>query len=197
MRSRIAGNPGVEGISSIEVTARIVMEGFGKNEAMKFIEHNLTLELKARGSTAYLKSEFEDNSTSFWSLFRDKSAQVDLLIKVPRNLTLDISDGSGDLSVQDMAARVNIEDGSGDLKVTDIDGDLIIDDGSGDIIINDIRGDVEINDGSGEIKIEKVAGNIEIDDGSGDIRVASVEGSVTVDDGSGDIYIDRVRKTWI
>ncbi len=61
---------GVEGISSIEVTARIVMEGFGKNEAMKFIEHNLTLELKARGSTAYLKSEFEDNSTSFWSLFK-------------------------------------------------------------------------------------------------------------------------------
>ncbi len=185
---------GVDNLSTIEVSATIILDHFSPAEARRYLERNMKLELKARGSSAYLTGLFEEQGISFGSLFHDKSAQIDLVVKIPKKLALEIDDGSGDISVADIDARVEIEDGSGDLTVGGISGNLDINDGSGDIAIHGVGGNIEIDDGSGMVDIEDIGGDVNVDDGSGDIGITSVEGSVTIDDGSGDIRIDKVRE---
>jgi hypothetical protein len=185
---------GVDNLSSIEVKAEIVIEGFNKEEALKYMERYMRLELDKNGSVARLKSIFEDGGKSFWSFFEENSAQIDLSVKIPKNMMLDIDDGSGDILIADINGNVKLNDGSGAMIIADLGGNLDISDGSGGIKVRHVKRNLEIEDGSGEIDIEDVGGDIDINDGSGDIIIELVSGSVTVDDGSGDIRIDNVRQ---
>lgn len=198
---------GEAGLKQIEVKATIIIQGYDDKDAEFFIKDKMTLSLKKRGDTAYLVSKCES------SLFkRPKSALINLDVRVPRELSLDIDDGSGSMEIVGIDNEVEIDDGSGTIKVADIGGKVEIDDGSGTIDIVKIAGDVKIDDGSGNIKAEEIKGNLKIDDSSGEIKIKNISGdvdvhdssgdmriyeiggSVWVDDGSGGIYIDGVEK---
>ncbi|MCK4763686.1 MAG: DUF4097 family beta strand repeat protein [Candidatus Aminicenantes bacterium] len=200
---------GKEGLKQIEVEATIVIKGLDKDEIDFFIKDKITLTLKKKGAKAELVSEVKSLSSIFG---KRKSVQVNLDVRMPRDMSLDIDDGSGSIAVEGIGADVEIEDGSGSIEVEDINGDLEIEDGSGEIDIEGVSGNVKIDDGSGEIDVKKVKGNVKVDDSSGeikvkniggdvdvedssgDIKIYEIGGSVVVDDGSGGIYIDGVAK---
>jgi hypothetical protein len=138
---------------------------------------------------------------------------LDLEVRVPASLAVEVKDGSGEVEV-DGVASLRLEDGSGEIDVTDVGGDVsihdssgemnvvdvegsvVLEDGSGEIDVKDVRGSVTVEgDGSGEIEIRGVGGDVLIRrDGSGDIRVEDVGGDFTVEeDGSGDITYERVE----
>jgi hypothetical protein len=186
---------GYDNLTQIEVKAEIELEGVSKNDALEYIKRYGRLDLVARGSTARLESSFEDNNSgNFFTLFSNRSAVINLLVKIPKNLSLDIDDGSGDMTIENTASGIIISDGSGNIAIENIGGSLRISDGSGDINIRQIKGDIEIDDGSGEIEIREITGDVDINDGSGDMIVREINGTVTVDDGSGEIEIDGVRQ---
>ena len=132
-------------------------------------------------------------------------------IKVSGTASLKIEDGSGDITVRDVAGEVDVEDGSGDIdiracgevRIDDGSGDieiggvatLRVDDGSGDVEIRDVTGDVILTDGSGDLRVAGVGGDVLVEgDGSGGIRVSEVAGDLTVErDGSGGIHHEDVR----
>jgi hypothetical protein len=186
---------GYDNLDKIEVMAEIELEGISKKDGAEFIQRYAKLDLNAHGSTARLESTFEDNSVNFFNLFsHNRSGQINLYIKIPKNIALDIEDGSGDMIVENTDAGVIISDGSGGIAIRNIGGRLKISDGSGDIRVRQIRGDVDIDDGSGSVEIRDVVGDVDLNDGSGDLVVEEIDGSVTVDDGSGDINIDGVKQ---
>lgn len=132
---------------------------------------------------------------------------MDLVVRVPSDLRVrgtdgsgdaritgvaevDFTDGSGALTVLD-AGRVTISDGSGPLRVERV-ASLELDDGSGSLEIRDVGGDLDVRDGSGSMRIDRVGGALRIDDGSGSVDVSRVSGSVEVEDGSGSLRFSRV-----
>lgn len=141
-------------------------------------------------------------------------ASLDLTVSVPGDLPVEITDSSGDMTLEsvrvtkildssgDISARrlkgdVEIDDSSGDLRVEDTTGAVSVRDSSGDIVI---RGASRVHiplDSSGEIDVERVTGDVRIDrDSSGDIRIADVGGSVEVlADGSGQVRVTGVKGT--
>jgi len=163
---------GVEGLTSIEVTAEISVHGVADRHINDFLDEHLRFSLEKSGEEAVLKGYFHFSGPH---LFFD-DGKVDLTVRMPKAMDLDVDDGSGDLSVKNVRGEVSIDDGSGDLTVSNIEGDLRID------------------DGSGELEARNVTGNVRIDDGSGSLTVVGVGGTVTVDDGSGGIYIEDVAK---
>ena len=163
---------GTEGLSSIEVTAEIIVRGVGDGKIDDFLSDHLRFSLEKSGEEAVLKGYFRNSGFRLFS----GEASVNLTVRVPKAMDLDVDDGSGWMTVENLRGEVSIDDGSGDLTVTNIEGDLRID------------------DGSGEIEARNVTGSVRIDDGSGSMTVAGVGGTVTVDDGSGGIYIDDVAK---
>jgi len=201
---------GVDGLDEIQVEAEIYVEGMKRSKAEDFIEDNMNLSLRERGKTARLISNFDNSGFSFGLFSGFRSAGINLSIKIPKNMILDIDDGSGDIFIEDIdndididdgsgdiemeniVGRLDISDGSGDFRLTDVVGDVRLEDGSGEIFINNVKGDIDLNDGSGDIELEQIIGSVELDDGSGEIDAMDIDGNFFIDDGSGDTDIEGV-----
>ena len=119
--------------------------------------------------------------------------RLDISIKVPAGIALDVEDGSGDAHISNVGA-LEVTDGSGSLRIEDINGSLELFDGSDDVAIARVRGPLRLKDGSGEVEIKQITGDVKIiNDGSGGLAILDVQGGVTiVNDGSEDIRIERI-----
>lgn len=185
---------GVDGLAQIEVTAVVDVRGIADSELAAFKKKYIKLTLNKVDGRAELIAGI-DSDLSLDKLFGgDPEVRIDLDIRLPRRLALEIDDGSGDVDVRDCDGGVKLDDGSGDIRLTHIQGRVEIEDGSGEIILAKINGLLRIEDGSGDIELNDAGNDVEIDDGSGQIHLKGVLGSVTIDDGSGDIVIDGVEK---
>ncbi|MCG9698099.1 DUF4097 domain-containing protein [Shewanella sp. Isolate11] len=147
------------------------------------IEPELTL--SRDGDRAKLVANFD----GMWS-FSGNSPYIDLIVKVPEAMKLDIDDGSGSIDIKGVIADMKINDGSGSMT---IDGgkSLDINDGSGEVVLTNVNGAINLEDGSGSIEISHVNGDVMITDGSGAMTIKHVVGKVTIDDGSGSIRVEN------
>lgn len=171
----------------VEVTAEIIVKGKSSKDADEYIRKNVILTLKRKGDKAVLISKFKNNIFS-------GSRAINLTVNVPKNIHLDVDDGSGQMSIQNITGDIYVDDGSGEIKIENIQGNVKIDDGSGTVSVRDVEGDVSINDGSGTIDVSGVSGTVVVDDGSGSISIEGVGGDVHIkDDGSGSLSIRDVK----
>ncbi|QYK01457.1 hypothetical protein [Shewanella psychrotolerans] len=148
------------------------------------------LTLVRSGNKAKLVANFD--AFSRLSFSSSRSPYIDLVVKVPAHMQLDINDGSGAIAIRGVLADMQIEDGSGAI---DIDGGkkLTIDDGSGSIVLANVDGNINLEDGSGSIEINQVNGDVSVKDGSGSMTIQNIVGKVTVDDGSGGIRVENSK----
>ena len=175
-------------LSAIEVKAEFKCRGIVPSDSQRILD-NLRLEMEVRGETFYLKSE----RLSDWNW--GDSGWIDLIINMPKDIDLDVNDGSGSIDINGMGRNIRIKDGSGGIELTDNDGSIQINDGSGSIHVRKVRQNVDIHDGSGSIDVRYVDGNLQIHDGSGSIEVDDVGGDLIIpSDGSGSIRVRNARR---
>lgn len=171
----------------IEVRAEIIRRGKDDKDADEYIQNNVILKLEREGSQAVLISKFKNK------LFTG-SRVINLTVNVPENIDIDVNDGSGEISIQNITGDIDVDDGSGTIAIDDIRGNVKIDDGSGTLSVRKVEGNVSIDDGSGTIDVAGVSGTVIVDDGSGSIRIEGVGGDVHIkDDGSGSLSIRDVK----
>lgn len=172
----------------IEVYARACTDSRRRLEEMDVL-------YQLRGDTWEVETDVGNAREGFrlFSLFDVNSeARIDMDVRVPAGLLLDIDDGSGAINVRGVTGELRINDGSGGIGLSNITGPVDIDDGSGEIDINDVNGTVRINDGSGSIAVARTL-DVTVRDGSGSMRISDIEGTVHVpDDGSGSIHIEHI-----
>lgn len=180
---------GDESASDVIVVATIKVPDRNEEKAKTRIDEDMQLTLTADGDRARLLSHFESGA---WSWGDQPS--IDLEVRLPARLALDIDDGSGSLRVTSVDGDIRIDDGSGSLSLTDAGGGVTIDDGSGSVTIEDVTGELRIIDGSGSIRVNDVGASVYIEDGSGSINVQDVVGDLIVDsDGSGGLRFTRIQ----
>ena len=180
---------GVSGSSEIVVTATILVPGKNDDKAMKRIEDDLILTLDKNSDIAVLKAYFEDSGFFYFG----DSPSVHLDVRMPESMHLEVDDGSGSITVDNVRGDVMLDDGSGSITMINVGGEVEIDDGSGSISVTTVGGDISINDGSGSIKVRGVTGTVTVDDGSGSIDVSDVtEDLIIVDDGSGGLDFSNI-----
>jgi hypothetical protein len=179
---------GVRGMERIRASAQIIIRGIQENEFQNYLEKHLRVALEKRGNDAILQADFKK------SFFTKIEAKIDLTVKLPTTLPVNIDDGSGAIIVTNLTGGLNLKDNSGSIDIVNMAGKIKVADGSGSIEIRNVRGDLEIQDGSGLIHVKVINGNVSITDGSGEITVQDVNGSVTITDGSGGIDIQDVTQ---
>ena len=185
---------GVEGLNEIKVRADVIAGNKKGEELREFIEENVDLSLKRHGDRAVLKSRIEPPNFSFsFFSWKKNGNRIDLTVEVPKEMNIEIKDGSGAIELKNINGDVDIDDGSGAMYVSDVKGELEIHDGSGSMEINNVVGKTEIHDGSGGLDIQNVKGEINIKDGSGSIGIKDIIGSITITDGSGNINVEMVK----
>jgi DUF4097 and DUF4098 domain-containing protein YvlB len=199
-------------IQQVDDTDQITVEAVirvdtGEKRAREIIEKKLKLSLEKRKNRIYLYSYFHSD------FFGDSIKKgIDLFVKLPAIKRVDITagsgaisidgldtdlnlvDGSGKIEIRDCSGEWNIKDGSGKIEISDCSGDWIIDDGSGDIMINNMEGSLVLNDTSGGIDIYNFYGFIQLQDGSGPINLDGIEGDVVIlEAGSGSLSLKNIN----
>ncbi len=190
---RIDASAGYLRVVGDDRATEVVVEGVACAADAEDLER-IELDTRRRGSTLIVAADLPDINWGWNSYVR-----LDLTVRVPSNLALDIDDGSGSIELTNVGPT-RIEDGSGEIEIERVNGDLRIDDGSGEIEVRSVRGKVTIEeDGSGGIRIADVEGDVDIDeDGSGSISIRDVGGSARIrEDGSGSIRAVGVRGDFI
>ena len=152
---------GVAGLTKVEVRGRACAS------QQDWLD-KLTVEQQRSGDRLVV-TPHEEHSGSNWSLVGSNYAWIDLRVRVPASLAIDIHSASGDADVRDVAALA-FQSASGDLRVEKVAGAFSAEVASGDIDGNDV----------GSLDLRRTA--------SGDIRLRNVHGEARVGNvGSGDI----------
>lgn len=123
----------------------------------------------------------------------NKQMTIDLELRVPAKLNLQVADSSGEASVKGVAS-LNMKDSSGELNIHNIAGDLELVDSSGEMKLSNIGGNAKVTDSSGAMSVENIKGDFVVEaDSSGDIDVKNVKNNVLIKrDSSGSIEVQNV-----
>lgn len=176
-------------VDEIIVSAKVYSKKYSSlDDLQEAFDSKMIFTLESIGSKVVLKVL---NKEQFFS-FGGPEIAVDLDITIPKNLDVEIDDGSGSIYVSDIDGELEIDDGSGSTSIHNIGNDVTIDDGSGNLEITNVQGNVDVDDGSGNQNISNITGNVFIDDGSGTVNIKQVSGNVTIDDGSGSINVNEL-----
>jgi hypothetical protein len=183
-----AGSLRVEGKAGLR---QVQITGTARASSQQIL-NQIKLIAERRVDLVFIKADIPDHDD--WN-DRNYSAGLDLVIQVPQGINADISDGSGEAKIYNVGS-LEVSDGSGELTVEGAAGSVRINDGSGSLKIDNVGGDVTVTDGSGEIDVRNVTGSFIVEsDGSGSISATDVRGSVIVQsDGSGSIAVIKIGK---
>lgn len=184
---RVVGVAGALEITGRDGAATVEVRGTARASAREYLDE-IRLETRRDGDVVEVRAVIPERR--FVGVGRFLRA-LDLKVEVPAGARLEVTDGSGDVTIRHVGA-LELTDGSGDVRVEDV-GPLRLKDGSGEVRVDRARGDVEIEDGSGNVTVQSVAGSVRLEDGSGELTARDVTGSVRVTrDGSGSIHVAGV-----
>jgi DUF4097 and DUF4098 domain-containing protein YvlB len=116
---------------------------------------------------------------------------VTLDVNIPRNTSVDVSTGGGNIDASQIEGHVMLSTAGGNITAGDIGGPARLDTGGGNIVAKNVGGELSASTGGGHITIGSVAGNATLHTGGGHIRVASVQGTAHFDTGGGNITLER------
>jgi hypothetical protein len=179
---------GAPGLAKIEVRGKACASDEKALAGIQLVQER-------EGSTATVGTRIPDNSGL--QLFESHYTYMDVHVRMPAGIKLDLRDSSGDLEVSGLTNGLDLKDSSGDIKLTDLAGDVSVTDTSGDIEVRKISGNFTVlSDSSGDIDVDDVRGNAVVEeDSSGDISLTHVDGDARVDrDSSGDITFGDIGR---
>jgi len=123
------------------------------------------------------------------------NANMRWVLRVPADIDIKYTAGSGDLTVKDVDINLTSITGSGDISISNVAGVYRSNTGSGDIELMTFSGEISANTGSGDISASGFNGEGSLNTGSGDVEMSDVRASLKVNTGSGDIEIDNLELT--
>jgi hypothetical protein len=175
---------GVAGLTKIEVRGKACA-----SEESRLA--GLTVSQSRDGDHVVVTPNQAHEQTFSW--FGSDYAYIDLDVRLPATLALQIETTSGDANVADVAS-LDYSSHSGDLMLHHAGGAVAVEVHSGDVNADDIGAFSLRRSGSGDVRANKVRGDVKVGHvGSGDLGFTDVTGSVNVESvGSGDVNVDRV-----
>lgn len=120
-----------------------------------------------------------------------KHRGLDVSIKVPKNVSLEIIDKrSGDIRIENIVGSTTLSVISGSAHISKV-GLLDVSMSSGEIYVEQ-AGTSNIKLKKGDLNLENISGNVNITNFNGDISVAKVRGDLICTTTSGDISLDAI-----
>jgi DUF4097 and DUF4098 domain-containing protein YvlB len=112
-----------------------------------------------------------------------------LELNIPKNVSLDVSTGGGNIDAQEIQGRITLSTAGGNITAGDIGGPARLKTGGGNIVAKSVAGELYASTGGGHIVIGNIAGNAILRTSGGHIRVASIQGTARLETGGGNITL--------
>lgn len=167
-----AGDVTVTGADVEEVTVSVTKTGYGRNQAQaEEVLSSIEYRIEQKDNSIMLTFDYPKVNTNI-------NQQVDFVVTVPFETTVDVKAAFGELNVSDIQGNVLLENEFGNISVDMVDGALGVRTNSGRIQLTSIKagsGDVEVYSGFGSALLEQVSGaNITIESNSGKLDLENV-----------------------
>jgi len=170
---------------SIRIEAEVTVKCNDENKARKYAKD--AIEIKEGELTVISPKEPVNWDKSSYS-----KAQIDFVIYVPKQVSVDVKGSFGDIKVEGVGGKCTLENKNGEIQAKDIGGDIEIENSFGDIEVRNIVGEAGITNRNGKIVADKISGSAVIEGHFGDIDAASVGGDLKISNNNGQITVGNV-----
>jgi DUF4097 and DUF4098 domain-containing protein YvlB len=189
------GNLSVKGEEGgdVKVTGRKTVRAFNRTDA-DLANNQSQVRVERQGDLMVIRAE-EPKS------MRMLSVSTDLDITIPKGLNVEARGRSGDLTIDDVGGSVDVSNGRGDVRLNDIGKDVKIESSrSGLIRASDVKGNLDLEGRGGDLQIENIQGQVTVNgeysgtmefrslakplhfqSARSDFRAEQIPGSVTLD----------------
>ena len=117
---------------------------------------------------------------------------VTIEVTIPRNYSVDVNTGGGNIEADDINGRANLTTTGGNILTGNIGGPArIYSESGGHITVKNVAGELTAITGGGHITTGSIAGNANLHTTGGHIRVASVEGIARLETGGGNVTLQH------
>jgi Putative adhesin len=117
---------------------------------------------------------------------------VTLTLNIPKDYSLDVSTGGGNIQIDDIDGRVSLYTAGGNISAGNIGGPArLVSESGGHISVRDVAGNLTANTGGGHITTGMIEGNASLHTAGGHIHVTSVEGIARLETGGGNITLQH------
>jgi len=98
-------------------------------------------------------------------------------ISVPRQTSLELKTGGGDVRTQDLDGAVQLRTSGGDVNVSEVKGDVNAETSGGDMEVRQLTGNLVLRTSGGDIKARGISGRVDVHSAGGDVEVSLVPGN--------------------
>jgi hypothetical protein len=105
-----------------------------------------------------------------------------LIVSLPRDADVTARSGDGEVTLENVAGRVEVNTGDGAVNVRRSEGDVFVHTGDGAVSLEDVRGEAELSTGDGGVRVDGVLQRVKARTGDGAIVVRAREGSTAKTD---------------
>jgi DUF4097 and DUF4098 domain-containing protein YvlB len=113
-------------------------------------------------------------------------------IQVPRQTSLELKTGGGDVNVSELEGTIRLKSSGGDVEASEVKGNLDGETSGGDIRVRQLSGDLRLHTSGGDVRAASVSGRVEVHSAGGDIEVSLVRGNASggeVETSGGEIHV--------
>ena len=110
---------GVAGLATIEVRGKACASDKDAVAGIQFAQQR-------EGSTVSVGTVIPDESNNSWSLFGNHYRYLDVRVRMPAGIKLDLRDSSGDLEVSGLTNGLDLKDSSGDITADGVKGNFTV-----------------------------------------------------------------------
>jgi hypothetical protein len=118
-----------------------------------------------------------------------RNVPVVVSVQAPVGSHVEARTGSGDVTVNGGAGRLNLHTGSGRISADQAEDKVQVDTGSGTVRLGPMAAGLRAKTGSGDVEVTAIGGASTVVTGSGDVWLGAVTGDVLARTGSGRVTI--------
>jgi putative adhesin len=116
---------------------------------------------------------------------------VTVEINAPKNYSLDVWTGGGNVETDDVNGRVTLSTAGGNIAAGNLGAPARLSTNGGHITVKNVSGELYASTGGGHITTGSIGGNATLHTVGGHIRVAAVHGQARFDTGGGNITLEH------
>lgn len=186
--SNLYGDVRVQMAAGQEIEVHLTKEVFDSDEESARQTADLVrLSISRDGAILNIGSNRED-------LRMEKSRfKSNLSLTVPANLSVQVTNGYGDVHISEIQGTVHVENSFGDVVVEDTRGDATIRNRHDRIVIRNLQGVLSAQNFRGSIDAEDIAGPADLQTEYDSITASRIQGNVSLTNRFGRVRVEEVK----
>jgi Putative adhesin len=177
------GNIVVHTQNSGKIDYTVHLETDASQKDAKELLKNFSVSARETGDGVYLRGQTSRLSSGrLW---------VTVTVNVPKNYSLDLSTGGGNIDSDDIDGPERVLTSGGNIMAGNVGGEARLVTGGGHITVNNVSGGLFANTGGGHITTGAVGGGATLHTSGGHIRMASVEGVAKLQTAGGNVTVEH------